>query len=71
MLNDEVMASGTGEYATLLDPNVLAVVKEELARKEDQQKRHYFYLNQLQDMAREQSGLANSFRLLSNLVLSW
>ena len=70
MLNDEAMASGAGEYAALLDPNVLAVVKEELARKEDQQKRHYFYLNQLQDMAREQSGLANSFKLPSNLVLN-
>ena len=70
MLNDEAMASGAGEYAALLDPNVLAVVKEELARKEDQQKRHYFYLNQLQDMAREQSGLANSLKLPSNLVLN-
>ena len=45
-----------GEYATILDPGVLEVVKEELARKEDQQKRHYFYLNELQTMAREQSG---------------
>ena len=44
------------EYATVLDASVLAVVKEELARKEDQQKKHYFYLSELQSMAREQSG---------------
>ena len=46
----------SAEYAANLDPGVLAVVKEELAKKEDQQKRHYFYLSELQNMAREQSG---------------
>ena len=50
-------------YSAVLDPSVLAVVKEELARKEeeiakkeDQQKKHYFYLNELQSMSRDLSG---------------
>lgn len=53
------------EYSAVLDPSVLAVVKEELARKEeeiskkeDQQKKHYLYLNELQNMARDLSGYA-------------
>jgi len=39
-----------------LDPATLASVKEEIARRELQQKRHYFLQNELQSMARELPG---------------
>lgn len=34
----------------------LTVRKEEIVRRENQQKRHYFYQNELQNMARELPG---------------
>ena len=37
-------------------PSALASVKEEIARKEQQQKQHYLYLSELQSMAQELPG---------------
>ena len=42
-----------GEYVPDVDANLLATVKDELHRKEEQQKLHYFYQKELQNMARE------------------
>ncbi|ELU18223.1 hypothetical protein CAPTEDRAFT_171486 [Capitella teleta] len=48
--NDDFSGS---DYVPSVEPSVLASVKEELARKEEQQKKHYFYLSELQNMAQE------------------
>ncbi|XP_064618190.1 LOW QUALITY PROTEIN: protein DGCR6-like [Liolophura sinensis] len=59
------------EYVTNLDPSTLATVKEELAKRELQQKRHYFLLSELQSMARELPGKYQqrmSYDLLSSLA---
>ena len=41
------------DYIPTVTPSVLASVKEELARKEEQQKQHYFYLSELQSMTHD------------------
>ena len=48
--NDE--CSGT-DYVPSVEPSVLASVKEELKRKEEDQKKHYIYLSKLQAMSQE------------------
>ncbi|XP_048766306.1 protein DGCR6-like [Ostrea edulis] len=51
----------------------LSARKEDIARKENQQKRHYFYQNELQNMARELPGKYQqrmSYDLLSGLANS-
>jgi len=40
-------------YVPNLDPGLIATVKEELAKKELQQKKHYFLFNELKNMAKE------------------
>lgn len=61
-----IISTMSNDYAANIDLNVLAVVKEELAKKEAQQKKHYFYLSELQNMSREIPGydLKEDFRLL-------
>ncbi|XP_013777150.1 protein DGCR6-like [Limulus polyphemus] len=41
------------QYVPNIDESLMSAVKEELARKEQLQQKHYFYLNELQNMARE------------------
>lgn len=52
--------STTGRLETCQRPlqgkEELIVRKEEIVRRENQQKRHYFYQNELQNMARELPG---------------
>lgn len=40
-------------YVPNLDPGLIATVKEELAKKESQQRKHYFLFNELKNMAKE------------------
>lgn len=49
-------STSTSEYIPTVEPSVLASVKEELKRKEEQQQKHYAYLNELQSMAQELPG---------------
>ena len=53
---DEPGGQTEPQYVPNLDANVLATVKEELAKKEEKQKKHYYLLNELQSMARELPG---------------
>jgi len=40
-------------YVPNLDPGLIATVKEELAKKESVQRKHYFLFNELKNMAKE------------------
>ena len=39
-------------YVPNLDPGLIATVKEELAKKESVQRKHYFLFNELKNMAK-------------------
>jgi len=45
--------SGAMAYVPNLDPGLIATVKEELAKKESHQRKHYILFNELKNMAKE------------------
>ena len=55
-------------YVPNLDPGLIATVKEEIAKKEFQQRKHYFLFNELKNMAKVRDKME---RLSSSSVLSF